>query len=133
MVTKTLTDGKPTVQGYVWQPGETEHVFTFRVPIGTGISFTDSKNLNFSIGKAELRDVVLKAKVRKSDLELVQLDITGRVNDLYDFDNEATLAWFGARVQAGFQAAIPGKFHGHIYESDVFVDKINYPFQFNFR
>lgn len=135
-INQALTAAKPTVQSYVWQPGESTHIFQLNGP--TSINFSSNlSDLHWAIGQAELRNFILLATVRRSDLGLVRLDISGKVNDLYDFDNNDDDIYHAvpaaAKVQAGFTSSLPAKISGHIFEVDVVFDKTNFPYQFNFQ
>lgn len=135
----TLTRGKAKVNAYSWG-SETEHTFTFTITPDiafTGTGPLEDTDLHYAIGSAELVRCKLYARVRKSDLELIGLDLVGKLNDLYDFDYNNTSNWFpfvrqAAEVQASYYPPA-GQPHGAIYETDIELSKANLDIHFNFK
>ena len=135
VIMQALNAGKPKVQGYLWGP-ETEH--TFSLPMAKTITFTGfASDLHYAFGTALLENCKLYARVRKSDLELIDLDLVGKLNDLYDWNynnDDIVVPWVrqAAEVQASFYPPA-GQPHGAIYETNVYLEKASMSIHFNFR
>jgi hypothetical protein len=143
LITNTLSAKKQDVQQTKqdptkWPPSDPYHIFHF--VSATNMQFVDG-DLHFAYDWVDLfhnssKGILFTAKVRRSDLSLVQLDISGFLTDLYDFDYKVTDLWnanrAGAVVQAGYCPSISTKKAGNVFKTQVNLDFSNYPFSFNF-
>jgi hypothetical protein len=132
LVKTTLNSAKPTVQSFTGWTGPTH---TFAIPMNDPeLLFTRfySLDLPVAFGHAAVTST-LYAYVRKSDLELLNLNITGFLYKLYSFDvTKAEPAPLGAEVQAGYELIGEA---GHVFEIMVHLNANNYtnvlPFNFS--
>jgi hypothetical protein len=93
------------------------------------VNFT-SGDMLYAIGHGHLQNCFLTATVRKSDLQMTNLNITGILYDYYDFDVQAVdsfqLSETAAKVQAGFNPS-QGLNGGHVFKTQVTLDKTGLP------
>jgi hypothetical protein len=130
----TLTESKPTVQGYNWHD-DPNPTHTFSIRMRGDVNFTHG-DLHFAIGHGHLQNCILHATVRKSDLQLTQLNIAGTLYDYFDFDVDAhpdphLFSRNGAEVQAGYNPG-NGLTYGHVFYTQATLDQTNLPITFNF-
>ena len=118
---------KSDVQNHEWQPNDKFHTFIWDLP--WEVTFGDTLDLGMSLGDT---DIVGKmyAKVRRKDLKLVQLKVSGKVKDLYNWDyGIGGYDRRAARVQAGYNTLGNA---GHIYKVWVYL-KGKVKLRYNFR
>jgi hypothetical protein len=136
VIAPSLSELKPIIQSYkanIWPPNEPEHRFgPWRMPLGMNFGDTSnpaSADLHYALGHVNVNGSVY-VTVRRTDLELIKLELVGSIDDLYDFDwSSGGLARTAASVQAGYNTL---GVSGHIYYVKIILDDPNYPYQYNF-
>lgn len=122
-----------TVTGYTWLPGETSHIFTFNGPDTMYFEKDTDEDLHYAFGGVGL-SYALAVTVQKTGLSVSNVDITGTLSDLYDFNVfTSVLSNAGAEVQACYSPG-GGQPDGLIFRTVVALNAtgINFGGPFNY-